>query len=188
LKINGVLLAVAASGVRLFRPATNKGAHKTFDQVLCDTAAVVQYEDVGQALLGLYGDGCARAYSIPALKEIGSVKVSEVLDVRRFSEAIITSTGDILGWKGPAELALINVFGHGLQLYVLCTHLWRRSNNESSDRTKDMLMNPELLVPPRPTISNIQWISGTQHVTPADMDLLSKSGRLLFNLLGAGCH
>jgi syntaxin-binding protein 5 len=35
-------------------------------------------------------------------------------------------------------------------------------------------MNPELLIPPRPTISNIQWISGTQHVTPADMDLLSK--------------
>lgn len=38
-----------------------------------------------------------------------------------------------------------------------------------------MLMNPELLIPPRPTISNIQWISGTQHVTPADMDLLSTS-------------
>lgn len=35
-------------------------------------------------------------------------------------------------------------------------------------------MNPDLLIPPRPTISNIQWISGTQYVTPADMDLLSK--------------
>jgi syntaxin-binding protein 5 len=115
-KINGVLLAVTASGARLFRPATNKGAHKTFDQFLCDSAAVVQYEGVGHALLGLYGDGCARAYSLPALKEIGSVKVSDVLDVRRFSEAIITSTGDILGWKGPAETALINVFGRGLQL------------------------------------------------------------------------
>lgn len=33
-------------------------------------------------------------------------------------------------------------------------------------------MNPELLIPPRPTISNLQWISGTQHVTPEDMDLL----------------
>jgi syntaxin-binding protein 5 len=33
-------------------------------------------------------------------------------------------------------------------------------------------MNPELLIPPRPTISNLQWIAGTQHVTPADMDLL----------------
>jgi syntaxin-binding protein 5 len=115
-KVNGVLLAVTTSGARLFRPATNKGAHKTFDQFLCDTAAVVRYEDLGYALLGLFGDGCARAYSLPALKEIGSVKVSDVLDIRRFSEAVITSTGDVLGWKGPAELALINVFGHGLQL------------------------------------------------------------------------
>lgn len=43
-----------------------------------------------------------------------------------------------------------------------------------SDRTKDILLNPELPIPPRPTISNMQWISGTQYVTPADMDLLSK--------------
>jgi hypothetical protein len=43
-----------------------------------------------------------------------------------------------------------------------------------SNRTEDMLMNPELLIPPRPTISNVQWISGTQYVTPADIDLLSK--------------
>lgn len=44
----------------------------------------------------------------------------------------------------------------------------------SSERAKDVLLNPGLLIPPRPTISNIQWISGTQYVTPADMDLLSK--------------
>jgi len=44
-----------------------------------------------------------------------------------------------------------------------------------SDRSKDILFNPDLLIPPRPTISNLQWISGTQYVTPEDMDLLSKS-------------
>jgi syntaxin-binding protein 5 len=115
-KINGVLVAVTASGARIFKPATHKGAHKTWDEFLCDSATVVRYEDFGYALLGLYGDGCARAYSIPALKEIGSVKVDNVLDIRRFSEAVITSTGDILGWKGPAELALINIFGVGLNL------------------------------------------------------------------------
>ncbi|KAF2799493.1 hypothetical protein K505DRAFT_294468 [Melanomma pulvis-pyrius CBS 109.77] len=155
-KINGVLVAITASGARIFRPATHKGAHKTWDQFLCDSAAVVRYEDFGYALLGLYGDGCARAYSIPALKEIASIKVDDVLDIRRFSEAIVTSTGDIFGWKGPAEMTLINVFGIGLKL----------------DQSRDTLMNPELLIPPRPTISNLQWIAGTQHVTPGDMDLL----------------
>ncbi|KAF1839555.1 hypothetical protein BDW02DRAFT_563609 [Decorospora gaudefroyi] len=155
-KINGVLLAVTSSGARLFRPATSRGAHKSFDHFLCDSATVVRYEDRGYALVGLYGDGCVRAYSLPALKEIGSVNVSDLLDVRRFSDAVITNTGDVFGWRGPAEMALINVFGTGLQF----------------DRTKDMLLNPDLLIPPRPTISNIQWISGTQHVTAADMDLL----------------
>jgi len=37
---------------------------------------------------------------------------------------------------------------------------------------RDTLLNPELLIPPRPTISNMQWISGTQYVTLEDMDLL----------------
>lgn len=115
-KINGVLVAITASGARIFKPATHKGAHKTWDQFLCDSAAVVRYEDFGYALLGLYGDGCARAYSIPALKEIASIKVDDVLDIRRFSEAVVTSTGDIFGWKGPAEMTLINVFGIGLKL------------------------------------------------------------------------
>jgi syntaxin-binding protein 5 len=42
------------------------------------------------------------------------------------------------------------------------------------NRSKDLLWNPELAIPPRPTISNVQWISGTQYVTPSDIDMLSK--------------
>ncbi|KAF1977214.1 hypothetical protein BU23DRAFT_501054 [Bimuria novae-zelandiae CBS 107.79] len=155
-KINGVLVTVTLSGARIFQPATHKGAHKTWNEFLCDSAAIVRYKDLGYALVGLYGDGFARGYSIPALKEIGAVKVSDVLDPRRFSEAVITSTGDVLGWVGPAEMALINVFGTNLPL----------------DQTRDILFNPDLLIPPRPTISNMQWISGTQYVTLEDMDLL----------------
>ena len=43
---------------------------------------------------------------------------------------------------------------------------------QSLENTADVLINPNLAVPPRPTISNMQWISGTQHVTPEDLDLL----------------
>ncbi|PSN62449.1 hypothetical protein BS50DRAFT_577353 [Corynespora cassiicola Philippines] len=155
-KVNGVVIAVTSSGAHIFKPATHKGAHKTWDEFLCDAAAVVRYEDLGYALLGLYGDGYARAFSIPALKEVGAVKVGDVLDVRRFGETVITGTGDVFGWKGPAEMGLINVFGAGIKC----------------DQTKDTLINPELLIPARPTISNMQWISGTQFVTPQDLDLL----------------
>ncbi|KAL8915614.1 MAG: hypothetical protein Q9172_006846 [Xanthocarpia lactea] len=155
-KINGVVLVVATSGVRIFRPPAAKGAHKTFDEVFCDSAAVVRYQAAGYALLGLFGDGTAKTFSIPALKQIASANVSHILDVRRFAEAVVTPTGDIIGWTGPSEIALLNVWGTGSNL----------------TRSLDRLLNVDALVPPRPTISNVQWMTGTLYVTPADMDAL----------------
>lgn len=155
-KANGVLIAVTSSGARIFKPATNKGAHKTWDVALCQSASVTRFEDKGYALVGLFGDGTARAYSIPALKEIRSIRICPPLDPHRLNEALISSSGDILGWTGPSEIALLNVWGTGLVIH----------------RSRDALFNPGALIPPRPTISNLQWVSGTQYVTPADMDVL----------------
>ncbi|KAL9106962.1 MAG: hypothetical protein Q9227_008085 [Pyrenula ochraceoflavens] len=155
-RIDGVLVTVTFSGVRVFQPPSSKGAHKSFDQFLCDSAAVARLEDRGYCLLGLFGDGYARGYSIPALKEIGHVKLNEYLDIRRFSEAIITPTGDIFGWTGPSEMTLLNVWGTGQKLSF----------------TGDRLLTEQALIPPRPTISNLQWIAGTQYITPSDMDVL----------------
>ena len=42
----------------------------------------------------------------------------QYLDVKRFSEALITATGDVFGWSGPSEIAALNVWGTGQQLYV----------------------------------------------------------------------
>jgi hypothetical protein len=155
-KVNGVLVAVTQSGARIFKPATSKGAHKTWDAGMCQSAAITRFEDKAYALVAIFSDGTARSYSIPALKELGAVKLNPPLDPRRLSEALITSTGDVLGWIGPSETALLNVWGTGLVL----------------NRSKDLLFNPEAVIPPRPTISNLQWVSGTQYVTPADMDIL----------------
>ncbi|KAF2144568.1 uncharacterized protein K452DRAFT_266511 [Aplosporella prunicola CBS 121167] len=157
-KTNGVLVVVTFTGARIFKPATHKGASKSWDEFLCDRAMVARFEDSGYALLGLFGDGYVRAYSIPALKEIGSTKIDHVFDTRRFGESNITSTGLLLGWNGPAEMAMVNIWGTGQDMV--------------SRGSLDMLYNPNMLIPPRPTISNLQWISGTQHITPSDLDLL----------------
>ncbi|KAF2459377.1 lethal giant larvae like, C-terminal-domain-containing protein [Lineolata rhizophorae] len=170
--VNGVVLAVGASGARLFRAPgeKHKGASKTWDEALCDAAALTWVggpagmDAKGVALVGLFGDGFAKAFSLPGLKEIAKVKLDgsaaggegPALDVRRFADAVVTQTGDVLGWAGPSEMALVNVWGSGLNFV----------------RSKDTLFNPDSLIPPRPTISNLQWISGTQYITPADMDLL----------------
>ena len=39
-------------------------------------------------------------------------------------------------------------------------------------QSNDRIFNPEALIPARPTISNFQWVSGTQYITPADLDIL----------------
>jgi syntaxin-binding protein 5 len=155
-KVDGVLVAVTCSSAHIFRPASAKGASKTFDNYMCDSATVARHEDRSYALVGLFGDGAARAFSIPALKEIANTRVNHVLDTKRFGDAIVTPTGDILGWSGPSELAMVNVFGCGTSLPPSTDHLY----------------DPAKVRPPRPTISNLQWIAGTQYITPSDMDIL----------------
>jgi syntaxin-binding protein 5 len=114
--VNGVVVAVTPSGCRIFRPATAKGASKSWDNFMCDSAAVVKTEGRGYSLVGLFGDGNAHAYSIPALKEIGSAAIGNILDIRRLSDAVISPTGDVLGWVGPSEIAIFNVWGTGTGL------------------------------------------------------------------------
>lgn len=79
-----------------------------------------------------------------------------MMDGSRGEEAIVTNDGDVFVWAGPSELAILDVWGIGQQL----------------GNTADKLVNPTLVPPPRPTISNVQWISGTQHISPLDLDLL----------------
>lgn len=154
--VNGSLVVATMSSVHIFRPATSKGAHKSFDSFFCDAAGVVRFQDQNHVFVGLFGDGTARAYSIPALKELATIKLNDKLDVRRFAEATVTPSGDIVAFTGPSEIALLSIFGTGEVLI----------------RDKDTLWNPDLLLPARPTISAVSWVTGTQYVTPLDLDLL----------------
>ncbi|KAK3990967.1 Lethal(2) giant larvae protein SRO7 [Cladorrhinum sp. PSN332] len=154
-QVNGVLVAVTQTEVRIFKPATAKGASKSFDDQFCDAAQVVELPRLGAAIVCLFGDATTRAYSIPALKEIGRASLS-MLDKTRTMSAVISKTGEIFGWRGPSEISVFPVFGSGRALAP----------------SEDSLINPTIPIPPRPTISNLQWISGTQYISPADMDLL----------------
>lgn len=157
-RTQGAIVVVAPTAVHIARPATSKGAHKSFDSFFCDAAGLVSFHDKGQALLALTGDGFARPYSLPGLKELAPpIPLSAIFDVRRFSEARITPTGHIIAFTGPSELAVLSVFGTGQPLTY---------------PPGQKLFNPAAPVPPRPTISNMQWVTGTQYITPSDLDLL----------------
>ena len=153
--LDGSVIVVTRRGAKIFKPAEAKGASKSWNDCLCDTAAVARSEN-SAALVGLFGDGSAKTFSIPALKELASVRVDNVLDIRQFSQAVIAPNADIVGWTGPSELAIVSPWGSGVD----------------NSQGKNELFNPSAIIPPRPTISNLQWISGTQYVTPIDMDTL----------------
>lgn len=115
-RVNGVVVAATVSGCRIFKPATSKGAHKTWDDFLCDAASVVKIEGRGYSLVGLFGDGNVRAFSIPGLKEIGCKPINYMADMRRLSESTICSNGTVLTWTGPSEVGLFNVWTHNASL------------------------------------------------------------------------
>lgn len=125
--------------------------------MLCDAAAVTEFELHGYALVATFGDGTCRAYTLPGLKEINKAPLP-MLDPTRSTSTMVASTGDIIGWAGPSELVVIPAWGAGMGK--------DRLNND------DKLVNPAVVFPPRPTISNMQWLSGTQYVSPTDLDIL----------------
>ncbi|KAI5842507.1 lethal giant larvae like, C-terminal-domain-containing protein [Morchella snyderi] len=157
IKVPGTVVAVTKSEARIFKPPTAKGAHKGWDEYSCLGAVVAELDTHGICLSCVMDTGVVKSFSIPGLKEIGEVRLSDYYDPSRLAETILLDSGYIFGWTSQAECMLLYIWGKGQRL----DHL-----------PKDVLYNPEAPVPTRPTISNFQWISGTQHVTPADLDLL----------------
>lgn len=156
IKVNGVIVALSPVEARIFRPASAKGTHKTWDNILYRNAAIVDFQERDHALVGIFGDGSARAFSLPALKEIAVARLSTEIDMSRLSETLVTSSGDIIAWTGPSELATFHVWG----------------SEQGRTKPQDKLFNREVVIPTRPIISNLQWLSGSQYVLPADLDLL----------------
>lgn len=71
--------------------------------------------------------------------------------------ATVLESGHILGWSGEHELTLV--------------YQWGLDKNPNA-LPLDTLYNPATPPLPRPTISNLQWLAGTQYITAADLDLL----------------
>jgi syntaxin-binding protein 5 len=115
LRVNGVLLVTMQSGARIFKPASAKGAHRSWDGILAYSSTVCAFEG-RHALVAVFSDNCARAYTLPGLKEVGLANLSRILDARKLSESMILPSGAIFGWTGPSEMAQLNCWGVGRDL------------------------------------------------------------------------
>lgn len=160
IKVPGVLVAVTRSEARIFKPPGAKGAHRAFDDgYACAAAGVTELEDYGIVLTILTEPlGTLKSFSLPGLKEIADVPdTRQLFAADRLRDTRILSTGHVWAWAADHAFTLVYLWGKGVRL---------------ATQTSDVLYNPTTPAPPRPTISNFAWISGTVHVTAADIDLL----------------
>lgn len=101
------------------------------------------------------------SYSLPGLKLIGAqLSLRQMFEKERMGASRVLESGHILGWTGEHEIGLLYQWGKGVR------------PDAAAAAPADTLYNPNTLPVPRPTISSLQWLAGTQHVSIADLDLL----------------
>ena len=118
-RIDGAMLVASRSDARIFVPPISKGAHKQWESGLqCTQLAITQVSDQGKSAVGVFSDNSVRAFTLPGLREIRGDRVGGVFDRTRLNDAIVTESGNILGWAGPSELALLSFWGTGQNEYI----------------------------------------------------------------------
>ncbi|KAI5855448.1 lethal giant larvae like, C-terminal-domain-containing protein [Tricharina praecox] len=159
IKTPGVIVCASQNDARIFKPSQARGAHKTWgDEFTVHAASVCELEAYGICLTTVTSLGLIINYTVPGLKPIGApLSVKSVLEAERLHLTTVLESGHILGWSGEHELTLLYQWG---------------LDKTPAALPLDTLYNPATPPPSRPTISNLQWLAGTQYITTADLDLL----------------
>ena len=179
-KVAGAVVVVTKSEARIYKPPSGKGVGKSWGEqgYVCVKAGVVELESYGVALVCLMLTGVVKIYSIPALKDVTELKISGQggVDLAHIEEAQLLPTGDIVALSSQTCLSTLTMFGTGKgQTIGGLTTPTVSGSATSRNPTRvpaDELYNPQTPPPPRPTISTISWLAGTQYLSIADLDLL----------------
>ncbi|KAK7207000.1 lethal giant larvae like, C-terminal-domain-containing protein [Myxozyma melibiosi] len=161
--INGAVVAVMADEARVIRLPKNKVSSRTFDdKVLVAGLSLLRQGDT-LVLTCVTEAGYVRIYALPSLKELTHLSAQKYYDVRYAQRSLVSLNGDVLLGIGKNESALFNIWGKALAPKQVAG---------SGNATKDALYDVMKVQPPRPTISNLQWMSGVRYISPEDFDLL----------------
>jgi intracellular sulfur oxidation DsrE/DsrF family protein len=161
-------IVVQEKGIRILGGVTNKLEKYEFKDRTVVHAELVAKEN-GIAIAVVANNRRITAFSIPEVQRIAEIVLPNyVLSERlshsffklrnRLHEIVITPDGDLFCWTDKMECSLFTMWGRGLKM---------------SDIPADALFDAVKSVPARPTISNLQWIMGTQYIRTEDLNLLS---------------
>lgn len=151
-KVEGLVVLFAEDEVRICKPSSTKGTKESFNGRKCVTGNVAESEGHGVVAVCVMESGDVIYLSLPALNRVHEMSIANIgFDVtRKLDQFYVSDTGDLVGWLEDGQYGAACIWGIGTRL---------RQSKPS------LLYNPQLAVPPRPTISNLQWIAGTQHIT-----------------------
>lgn len=154
------LLVVSEDGVTSFNGLSRKIGKCSLKGRGATAAQVVRCPGTDMVVLAVaQASGEVEVFSIPELRSLGSAQIQSASSSLPF---YISPSGDVVLPSGKNELALMNIFGTGKQI-----------RDVASDELYDALKQPVIA---RPTISNWAWVTGTQWVRPADVDLIISGG------------
>ena len=153
----GATIIVQERAIRVLGGVTQKlEKYEVKDRVLVKGEIVARA--VGIAVVVVGNNRRVTAWSVPDIQRIAEVGLPNHVVVDRLHESVITPDGDLFCWTDKMECSLFTIFGRGLKI---------------SDIPADALYDALKTVPARPTISNLQWIMGTQYISTNDLNLLS---------------
>lgn len=155
--IPGSLFACTATEARIFEQPHSKITHKKLGFNCLSVGLSYVREGESMTATFLTDIGKFKVMAVPSLRDMASAPSPVILSSKYSKESVITSTGDIVIRQSLTRAALIRVWGRGVKF---------------EDIPKDALYDALKAVPPRPTISTLQWVKGRQYTSQADLDLL----------------
>lgn len=155
--IHGGLIIVSTTEVRIVKQPKHKLSHRTDIEPIATSGVSFLREKDTLVLTCISRSGNLHYFGLPSLKEIYVQKLPFWTNPEYIGESIILPNGDIIVRQDKITAALINIWGKGIQ---------------QSDIPSDILYDAMKIMPPRPTISTIQWLKGRPVATVDDVDEL----------------
>lgn len=162
IQINGAIITISRTEIRLYRQPKDKVAARTLTTPLA-TGGLCYLKQPGTTCLVTVTEACEIVvYSLPTLGEIVKQRLPFAAAPDAIGESIVTPNGDIIVRRNKLSASLINIWGKGV---------------DYDELYKDALYDAVKVMPLRPTISTMQWIKGTQIATLDDVDAIIGGAR-----------
>lgn len=155
--IPGYIIIASDRDVRVLKPPKQKLSHKVIDNTCC-SIGVMNVQNRGIILVSLVNTGFVKLSTLPALSDITDIRLPKEIvskykgsmNLKYSSKSNIIYTGELVVRTGKSEYVNLAL--------TINDHKLRKADKPKD--TTDLLFNTNAIIPPRPTVSAMQWAKG----------------------------